>query len=121
MLGATHAHTNASPGSDVTDVVSDVTVRRCLPSKAAAFGSTGGDQASFPNLTAGGSGGAVARRRRRCDAAPRPSTPAGQTPAAYHYGGVSSRLVLVALVLGLIGVRLIRRYMARLLSTGSGL
>ena len=120
VLGATHSHTAASVG-DVSDVGTDV--GSTLPAvEAAAFGSTGGGPTgSFPDLSASGSGGTTLPATRSSAGPGATLQAAAPAPAAYHFGGVSPKLVLLALFLGILGVVVIRRYMTRLLSTGSGL
>jgi hypothetical protein len=121
VLGATHARAAASAGFDVSDVA-DLTGSPVGAVQGDSFTSGGDSGAGLPDLSAGGGSGAFSPT-------PTVSSPrSGQTlnaavagttaPSGYHFGGVSSRLVLVILLLGIVGVRLVRRYMRRLLSLG---
>jgi hypothetical protein len=122
VLGATHARTAASAGLEVAGDLANVGTPLGAV-EGASFGSAGDSGAGAPTLSAAGSSGSGegAVGAAPVTSAPRSSV-AFDTAASrsdYHFGGISPRLVLVILLLGLIGVRLVRRYMRRLLSIGS--
>jgi hypothetical protein len=122
VLGSTHAQTAASPGAEVSADITDVgaPLGEVLGSSLASTGDSGGG--TLPDLSAGG--GTSTSTGLTPGAAGTPGTglalnTAASQPTDYHFGGVSGRLVLVILLVGIVGVRLIRRYMRRLLSIGS--
>lgn len=122
VLGATHAQTAASPGIDVSTDITDVGAP--LGSVLGESLTSGGGGSSLPDLSAGGTSTSTASG----SSVGSPVT--GRSPAlavnaattedanAYHFGGLSGRLVLVMFLVGIVGVLLIRRYMRRLLSIG---
>ena len=125
VLGATHARTAASAGSDVTSDLTDVStpVGAVEGASFGSVGDTGGGGSSsgtLPDLSASGTTGATlspsgAAPSTRSDVA----LATAATPSDYHFRGVSPGLVLLLMLLGFAGVLLIRRYMRRLLSIGS--
>ena len=122
VIGATQARAAASPGFDVSDVA-DLTSTPIGAVQGETFTSAGDSGgSSLPDLSA--SGGSTFSPTSPAATAPSPQSGLALNAAAvgqptdYHFAGVSSRLVLVILLLGIVGVRLIRRYMRRLLSIG---
>ncbi|HZQ87137.1 MAG TPA: hypothetical protein VFA83_20005 [Acidimicrobiales bacterium] len=121
VLGSTHAKTAASPGIDVSGDLTDVGAPLGgVLGTSLTSGDSGSSSGTVPDLSAGGDSSLTSAEGSPSGSV-RPQVAVNASnveDTPYHFGGLSSRLVLVMLILGFVGVLLIRRYMRRLLSIG---
>jgi len=121
-LGATHAKSAASPGLDVSGDITDAgTPLGEVLGSSLTSSDTGSSTGTLPDLSAGGGSSLTSAGSGSSGSLTRPQVAVNASnteEAPYSFKGISGRLFFAMLLLGFVGVLLIRRYMRRLLDIG---